>query len=205
MFDSLPDQSTGTGRRPIPEQGWASDPEPTPRGKSSKLKGTTPKPAPLQKRALPNRLADNVSLPELRNLCGDTDYPENKRLALMLISMWLPRQTKNLNQARRTAAELGTEVCRDTKSAEQLALLCFPGEAVEMVIKKAKAMLMICAAGLVPDVKDLATSHVSSKCSFTAEHVEIASVYARRLVSKRPNAATFNAPSTLETWWPDFP
>lgn len=204
MFDSPREPAAGTGRRPILDE-WEDEPDSTPGG-NGKPKGTAPVTAqPRQKRTLPNRLPDSITLAELRALCSDTDYPEDKRLALLLVSMWLSRQPTKNTESRRTAATLGTDVCRGAKSAEQLAQQCFPDETVEMVIEKAKALLMICVARLVPEVKDLAMSHVSSKCGFTAEHVAIANSYAQLLASKRPNVTVFNATNTVETWWPDFP
>ena len=206
FFDSPFASPSGTGRRATLDKGWASEPDSTPKGNSGKLKGGPPSPAPRRKQVLPNRLPDSITVLELRELCGNSDFPEDKRLALLVVSMWLSRQpTASSIQARRKAAAMGTEVCQGTKNAEQLVPLCFPSEAAEMVIQKVKAMLTICTASLVPEVKDLALSHVSSKCGLSAECIEIAAAYAERLKRERPNAATFNAPNAFETWWPNFP
>lgn len=195
----------GTDRSFAPR--WANEPEPPPKEGSNKLKGGSPPPAAPRKPALPNRLPESgITVAELRSLAANTDYPEPKRLGLMLISMWLSRQAGGVAgiQARRKASQMGTEICRGLKTPAELLPSCFTEMTPSVVIHKAQAMLTVCEARLTADVKDLALSHVSSKCPLTAEAVEKATAYANRVAKARPNIVAFNATNTLEVWWPDF-
>ena len=160
---------------------------------------------PRTKSVLPSRLPDNIGLQELRDLAGNTDYPEGKRLALLVLSMWLARQPSGtISQARRATSTVGTEICRGTKTTEQVAIERFPNESSAIVIAKAKAMLVICESHVTGTVKEYALSHVSSKCPLEAESVIAALAYAARINTQRPSTDRFNGTGSLDTWWPNF-
>lgn len=203
MFDPSLTEVRRTGRL-VPDTGWASEPEST--RSSTPRKGSPPvTTAPAKKVELPARLPNPITTPELRGLAGNTSYKAEIRLGFVIISMWLSRQpSTTIGTSRRVASNMGTDLYQGKMSLAQVVETVFPNEPLELLVRKAKAMVTVLEGHkkLDENVIDLAVSHISSKCTCTEKSVAMAEDYAAQLRAVKPSFLTFNGDADM--WWPDF-
>lgn len=197
MFDTHSPYGRGTVLRPQPPS-WANGTDPTPRSNAKNGRKLKAPPPPIPQITIP----ESVSVSELWLLAGDANVEESRRLGFLVVSMWLARQpTAVMLKGKFKAGLMATEALQGTETATSLVEQLFPTEPIALVLRKARAMLVICNVKKHGQAKGLAMSHVSSKCQLTEEHIAQAEAYAKKFADRKPNANAFTTIQRDGTDW----